>query len=61
MSDIKDMGVNISISSVATLIPVVAILWFIIQPLMLADLSSAMADDLKDQMEKHSAPIESAF
>lgn len=61
MTDIKDKGIEISISTIGTLIPVVAVLWFILQPMMLRDLSVAMADDLKEQMEDHAAPMESAF
>lgn len=61
MTDIKDKGIEISLSTVGTLVPVIAVLWFIIQPMMLRDLSVAMADDLKEQMEEHAAPMESAF
>lgn len=61
MTDLKEKGITVSLSTIATLIPVLAFVWFIIQPLLLQNISTAMADDLKEQMEEHSAPMESAF
>ncbi len=61
MTDLKDKGVEISISSIATMIPVGIFLWFVIQPIMLSDLSKAMADDLKVQMDAHAEPVQNAF
>ncbi len=60
-TDLKDHGMNISISTIATLIPVFAGVWFVMQPLMVAQISTAMAQELEDKIEDKTAPIQSAF
>jgi len=61
MNDLKEKGITISLSTIATLIPVLAFIWFIIQPVLLTNISDAMADDIDKKMNEHSRPIESAF
>ena len=61
MTDLKEQGVTISLSTVATLIPVLAFVWFIVQPVLLSNISTAMADDIQQKMNAHSKPMESAF
>ena len=60
-TDLKDHGMNISISTVATLIPVLAGVWFVMQPLMVTQISAAMGQELEDQIEEKTKPIQSAF
>lgn len=57
MSDLKTHGINISISTVATLIPVLGFLWLFIQPALV----DAVADDLDKMIETKQAPVQSAF
>lgn len=61
MTDFKDRTVGISLSTVATLIPVLGIVWFIIQPLLIESISEALAEDFDQQIESHAEPIQSAF
>lgn len=57
MSELKRHGINISISTIATLIPVLAFLWLFIQPALV----DAVADDLDEMIEAKQAPVQSAF
>ena len=61
MGDLKEKGVTVSLSTIATLIPVLAFVWFIVQPLLLTNISDAMADEIQQKMNAHSKPMESAF
>ena len=54
---LKQHGINISLSTVATLIPVLAFLWLFIQPALV----DAVADDLDEMIETKQAPVEAAF
>jgi hypothetical protein len=55
--DIKEHGINISLNTIATLIPVMAVMWFLLKPAMI----EAIADDLDEQIEKQSQPLQNAF
>lgn len=57
MSDLKQHGINISISTIATLIPVLGFLWLFIQPALV----DAVASDLDEVIEAKQAPVQSAF
>lgn len=57
MSSLKQHGINISLSTVATLIPVLAFLWLFIQPALV----DAVADDLDAMIETKQAPVQTAF
>lgn len=61
MTDLKEKGVTISLSTVATLIPVLAFVWFIVQPVLLNNISSAMADDIQSKIDEEQKPIQAAF
>ena len=55
--DLKQHGINVSLSTVATLIPVLAFLWLFIQPALV----DAVADDLDEMIVAKQAPVQSAF
>jgi phage terminase Nu1 subunit (DNA packaging protein) len=57
MSNLKQHGINISLSTVATLVPVLAFLWLFIQPALV----KAVADDLDKMIETKQQPMQSAF
>lgn len=61
MTDLKEKGVTVSLSTVATLIPVLAFVWFIVQPVLLNNISTAMADDIQKKIDQEQKPIEAAF
>lgn len=61
MSSVKEHGVNISLSTVATLIPVLTVIWFIIQPALLASVITAVQADITMQVKAQTAPLQSAF
>lgn len=57
MSSYKEHGINISLNTVATLIPVLAVVWFLLKPAMI----EAIADDIDDKVAEQSAPLQNAF
>lgn len=61
MTDIKDHGWNVSISSLLSIGALGSMMWFILQPVMVSQISSAMAQELEDTVEEKTAPIQSAF
>ena len=61
MPDLKDHGTTISISTIATLVPVLAAVWFVMQPVMVSQISDALADDMEEEIEEKTRPIKGAF
>jgi hypothetical protein len=61
MSELKKHGINISLSTVATLVPVLTVVWFIVQPALISSVSTAVAADLDEQITNKQAPVQSAF
>jgi len=60
-NDLKGHGISISISTVATLIPVLAISWLFVKPALVQSIGEAVADDFDDKITEKTAPIQSAF
>lgn len=54
---LKQHGINISLSTLATLFPVLAVLWFFVQPALI----DAIAADLDEMIVTKQAPMQSAF
>lgn len=61
MADFKDHSWNVSISSLLSIGALGSMMWFILQPVMVSQISEAMADELEDTVEEKTAPIQSAF
>lgn len=61
MKDLKDHTVPISISTLTSLGAAVSIVWFLIQPVMVAQVSNEISDTIDDKIDKQQRPIESAF
>jgi len=57
MSTYKEHGINISLNTVITLVPVLGIMWFLLKPAMI----EAIADDIDEQIAEQSAPLQNAF
>ena len=57
MSNLKQHGINISLSTIGALIPVLTFLWFFIQPALV----DAVAQDLDEMIEAKQAPVQTAF
>jgi len=61
MTSAKEHGLTISLSTVATLIPVLTVIWFIIQPALLSSVTEAVAADIQIQVKAQTAPLHNAF
>ena len=61
MTTAKEHGINISLSTVGTLIPVLAIIWLIVKPALLVSISEAVADDMQTMIVAQTAPLQGAF
>jgi len=57
MTSYKEQGINISLNTVATLLPVLAVVWFLLKPAII----EAIAEDLDEQIAEQSQPLQSAF
>jgi len=55
MTDIKDKAISISLSSLATLGPVALVVWFVIKPLIIADIK----DEILQEVAR--GPLQTAF
>ncbi len=61
MSDLKTAGMHVSISSILSICALGSMMWFILQPVMVTQISAAMAEDIEDAIELKTKPIQSAF
>jgi len=61
MADLKEHGKNISISSVVSMVTLGGLFWMFAQPAMVAQISTAMADDIDRAIEEKTRPIQGAF
>ncbi len=59
--NIKAHGINVSLSTVATIVALVPAFWFIGKPILVAQISTAMAAEFEDVIETKQAPVENAF
>ncbi len=58
---IKNHGINVSVSSLISIFTLAGMGWFILQPVMLSQLSTAMAGEIQDAIELQTKPIIGAF
>lgn len=59
--DLKEHGVTISISTVATTIPLFAALWFVIKPVIVEQVSAEVSTEMQDKVKEGVRPINGAF
>ena len=57
MTNLKEHGISISLNTVATFVPLLGIVWFLLKPAMI----EAIAEDIDEQIEKQAQPLENAF
>ena len=57
----KNQGKQIGIQTLITWIPLIPILWFVGQPVLISAVSEAMAEEMQDTVKAGIAPIASAF
>lgn len=57
----KDQGINISLSTIASLCVIVPALWFIVLPILTSSVSEALGEEISDQITEEVAPIKGAF
>ena len=61
MSSMKEQGINSLLSTVASLIAVLTVVWFFIEPALVESVSEAVAEDVEDQIEDQAKPLTAAF
>jgi hypothetical protein len=61
VADLKQHGFQVSVSTVMTLAAVVPVLWFIGKPLLIEQISTAMASEFNDAIDEKQAPVQNAF
>ena len=61
MKDLKDAGVNISISSFLSIASAVGVVWFFIQPVLISQVGDALGQEMDNKIKEQQRPIESAF
>lgn len=54
-------GINVTASSLVTMLTLGGMGWFILQPLMISQISTALAGEIEDQIENKTKPISNAF
>jgi len=59
--DLKEHGFSVSISSLISIFTLGGMGWFFLQPIMVAQISTAMAEDMEQAIEDKTEPIQSAF
>lgn len=57
----KEQGVNISLSFVTSLCGVLGVLWLFIRPVLMADISVALAQDIRKNVQREVAPLAAGF
>ena len=61
MTTIKEQGLNISLAAILSWIPLVPIMWFVVQPILVTAVSEAMADEIQIKIETSVKPLNTAF
>ncbi len=61
MADLKETGLNVSLSSVVSIATLGGMMWFILQPLMVSQISTAMAGEIETTIDEKTRPIIGAF
>ena len=61
MANLKEHGLNISISTLGAMIPILAFMWIFVKPTLMESISTALADEFDDQIEEQTLPMQRAF
>lgn len=57
----KETGIPAVLASLVTMIPVLGVLWFVVQPFLKSSISVALADDIQKTVQREIAPIRGGF
>ena len=57
----KDQGINISLSTVATLVVIVPAIWFVLQPILVSSVGTALAQETREIVKEEIAPVINSF
>ena len=57
----KEQGINVSLSTLTSVLALMPILWFIGKPILVSAVSDAMAEEIEDQVKAGVAPLNGAF
>jgi hypothetical protein len=57
----KEQGINISASVFVSWLTIGAAFWLVAKPILVASVSTAMAEDIKQTVQQEIAPINAAF
>jgi uncharacterized protein YlxW (UPF0749 family) len=58
---LKEHGLNVSLSTVATIAALVPMFWFIAKPILISQISTAMADEFENTIDEKQEPVQNAF
>ncbi len=61
MSNFQEQSKVIGVQTLVTWIPLVPILWFVVQPILVTSVSEAMAEDIQDTVKQSVEPVNNAF
>jgi hypothetical protein len=56
-----EQGTNISLSSIISAATVLGVVWMFVKPALMANVSVALADDIKGTVKREVAPISAGF
>lgn len=57
----KETGIPAILASLVTMIPVLAVLWLVVEPFLKNSISVALADDIQRTVQREIAPIRGGF
>lgn len=57
----KGQGIGALLSTIVSVAAVVPIVWFVVQPLLLSSISTAMAQDTREIVKEEIAPLSQGF
>ena len=61
MSNFQEQSKVIGVQTLVTWIPLVPILWFVVQPILVTSVSEAMAEDIQQTVKQSVEPVNNAF
>lgn len=57
----KDQGIGAALSVIVSLGAAISVLWFVLQPLLISSISTAMAQDIKEIVREETTPLKGGF
>lgn len=60
-TDLKQHGINISLSSIGAIIPILVFLWIFVQPALVNSIAADLDDKISAQVTEKQVPLNNAF